>query len=158
MYYFRLQVSNSCLSSPKFSKQHSRPTRQDKVEQYPRHLNLIWVSSFRPKTSTFIISLNSHSCPHFTTRALQGMLSQYRGSKSRSSLEAATPRTSEDGEQPQPTVLPSSTELFYFYAQSLEQCAKLFTGQPLFDLCQLHKKWLRIYAGRVALLTILHAS
>lgn len=75
------------------------------------------------------------------------MLSQYRGPKSRSSLEAATPRTSQDGEQPQSAVLPSSTELFYFYAQNLEQCAKLFTGQPLFDLCQLHKKWLRIYAG-----------
>jgi len=45
------------------------------------------------------------------------------------------------------TVLPSSTDLFYFYGQSLEQCAKLSTGRPLFDLCTLHKKWLRIYAG-----------
>lgn len=97
-------------------------------------------------------------CPPFTiapmflnltrrVRALQGMLSQYRGTKSRTSLEAATPRTSQDGDQSHPTVLPSSTELFYFYAQNLEQCAKLFTGQPLYDLCQLHKKWLRIYAG-----------
>lgn len=72
------------------------------------------------------------------------MLSQYRGSKSRSSLEAAAP--SDDGE-PHALVLPSSTELFYFYAQNLEQCANLFTGQPLYDLCQLHKKWLRLYAG-----------
>ncbi|KAJ6625846.1 Vps53-like protein [Mycena sp. CBHHK59/15] len=30
----------------------------------------------------------------------------------------------------------------------LEQCAKLSTGQPLFDLATVHKKWLRIYAGR----------
>lgn len=44
-------------------------------------------------------------------------------------------------------VLPSSTELFYFYGQSLEQCAKLSRGSPLFDLCNVHKKWLRIYAG-----------
>lgn len=44
-------------------------------------------------------------------------------------------------------VLPSSTELFYFYRQSLEQCAKYSTGQALFDLCTLHKKWLKIYAG-----------
>lgn len=58
---------------------------------------------------------------------------------------------SEDGE-PHTLVLPSSTELFYFYAQNLEQCAKLFTGQPLFDLCQLHKKWLRIYAGALRLI------
>lgn len=46
-------------------------------------------------------------------------------------------------------ILPSSTDLFYFYAQSLEQCAKLSTGQALFDLCSLHKKWLRIYAGEL---------
>ena len=76
------------------------------------------------------------------------MLAQYRGVRSRSSLEATTPRASQDGEEPQTLVLPSSTELFYFYAQNLEQCAKLFTGQPLYDLCQLHKKWLRIYAGQ----------
>ena len=44
-------------------------------------------------------------------------------------------------------VLPSSTELFYFYGQSLEQCASLSTAQPLFDLANVHKKWLRIYAG-----------
>ncbi|KAF8210667.1 Vps53-like protein [Mycena galopus ATCC 62051] len=46
-------------------------------------------------------------------------------------------------------VLPSSTELFYFYGQSLEQCAKLSTGKPLFNLSTLHKKWLRIYAEDV---------
>lgn len=46
-----------------------------------------------------------------------------------------------------PVVLPSSTELFYFYGQSLDQCAKLSTGKPLYDLCNVHKKWLKIYAG-----------
>jgi len=53
----------------------------------------------------------------------------------------------EDSTSSPMTVLPSSTDLFYFYGQSLEQCAKLSTGQALFDLCTLHKKWLRIYAG-----------
>ena len=48
------------------------------------------------------------------------------------------------------SVFPSSTELFYFYAQILEQCANLFTGQPLYDLAQLQKKWLKIYAGTFA--------
>ena len=75
------------------------------------------------------------------------MLSQYRGSKSRSSLESAAPGSSDDDGATHALVLPSSTELFYFYAQNLDQCAKLFTGQPLYDLSQLHKKWLRIYAG-----------
>ena len=79
------------------------------------------------------------------------MLAQYRGPKSRSSLEAVSTSGSApdetDGASPV-LLLPSSTELFYFYAQILEQCAKMFTGQPLFDLCQLFKKWLKIYAGK----------
>jgi len=81
------------------------------------------------------------------------MLAPHRGGKG----SRATPRTSieqvdEDKEDSSPmVVLPSSTELFYFYAQTLDQCASLSTGQPLFDLATLHKKWLRIYAGATRL-------
>jgi len=53
----------------------------------------------------------------------------------------------DDSHSPPMTVLPSSTNLFYFYGQILEQCAKLSSGQPLFDLSNLFKRWLRIYAG-----------
>ena len=85
-------------------------------------------------------------------RILSDMLAQYRGSKSRTSLEAASASSHTDDESAPPVlVLPSSTELFYFYAQTLDQCATLFTGQPLYDLCALFKKWLRIYAGTVGL-------
>lgn len=69
------------------------------------------------------------------------MLSSYRGPK---------PRPSVDGnaaEQLGATILPSSTELFYFYAQTLDQCSKFTTGSALYDLVQVFKKWLRIYAG-----------
>ncbi|KAI0745870.1 Vps53-like protein [Earliella scabrosa] len=83
-------------------------------------------------------------------KVLSDMLAQYRGSKSRTSLEAASASSHGDDESATPVlVLPSSTELFYFYAQTLDQCAKLFTGQPLYDLCALFKKWLRIYAEEV---------
>ncbi|TBU33936.1 Vps53-like protein [Dichomitus squalens] len=83
-------------------------------------------------------------------KILSDMLAQYRGSKSRSSLEAISTSSSADDEGAPPVlVLPSSTELFYFYAQTLDQCARLFTGQPLYDLCALFKKWLRIYAEEV---------
>nr|VWO97163.1 Chloride channel protein [Ganoderma boninense] len=83
-------------------------------------------------------------------KILSDMLSQYRGSKSRPSLEAMSTSSSGDDEGATPVlVLPSSTELFYFYAQTLDQCARLFTGQPLYDLCALFKKWLRIYAEEV---------
>ena len=81
------------------------------------------------------------------------MLAPYRKAKSgraqpRPSVETTSTRSSVDENEPQ-VVLPSSTELFYFYGQSLEQCAKLSTGKALFDLCTLHKKWLRIYAGEL---------
>ncbi|CCL98710.1 uncharacterized protein FIBRA_00714 [Fibroporia radiculosa] len=96
-------------------------------------------SAFEPHMGVFIDAQD---------KALSDMLSQYRGSKSRSSLEAA-PASSADETASPVLVLPSSTELFYFYAQTLEQCEKLFTGQPLYDLSVLHKKWLKIYAEDV---------
>jgi len=79
------------------------------------------------------------------------MLAPHRKGKttktqSRPSAEASA---SGDDESSPMIVLPSSTDLFYFYGQSLEQCAKLSTGQALYDLSSLHKKWLRIYAGGV---------
>jgi hypothetical protein len=79
-----------------------------------------------------------------------------RGVKSpRPSLDVEHDIPSNDDNKNSPiVVLPSSTELFYFYGQSLEQCAKLSTGKPLFDLATLHKKWLRIYAGTCAVLSL----
>ncbi|SJK97035.1 related to VPS53-subunit of VP51-54 complex, required for protein sorting [Armillaria ostoyae] len=92
-------------------------------------------------------------------KALADMLAPHRKSKTassqpRGSLEAtSTPTDADDGSSPL-AVLPSSTELFYFYGQSLEQCAKLSAGQPLFDLCSLHKKWLKIYAEDVLIASL----
>ncbi|KAJ7282965.1 Vps53-like protein [Mycena rebaudengoi] len=87
-------------------------------------------------------------------RALADMLAPHRkgqGTRSqRPSLDVDSDIPSDlDNKNSPVAVLPSSTELFYFYGQSLEQCAKLSTGQPLFDLTALHKKWLRIYAEDV---------
>uniref|UniRef100_V5EXX2 Uncharacterized protein n=2 Tax=Kalmanozyma brasiliensis (strain GHG001) TaxID=1365824 RepID=V5EXX2_KALBG len=47
------------------------------------------------------------------------------------------------------TVLPSSTELFYFYRQTLEQCARLSNKEPFRDLYEVYRKWLRVYAEDV---------
>lgn len=47
------------------------------------------------------------------------------------------------------TVLPSSTELFYFYRQTLEQCARLSNRGPFKDLCAVFAKYLRAYADEV---------
>ncbi|KII92548.1 hypothetical protein PLICRDRAFT_37313 [Plicaturopsis crispa FD-325 SS-3] len=87
-------------------------------------------------------------------KALADMLAPHRGSKARSSrrsLETATNPDGADVADSPVVVLPSSTELFYFYGQSLEQCAKLSagTGRALFDLGGVCKKWLKVYAEDV---------
>jgi vacuolar protein sorting-associated protein 53 len=86
--------------------------------------------------------------PHSYFRALSEMISAYRGARSRPSFESKPLSPTGDDAEPPVSVLPSSTELFYFYGQNLEQCAKLSNKGPLFDLSTLHKKWLRIYAGQ----------
>ena len=73
------------------------------------------------------------------------MMSGYRGVKSWASLErVANP---EDDSETRLTVLPSSTDLFFFYGQNLDQCATLSNKEPLYNLTALHKKWLKTYAG-----------
>ncbi|KAG8863567.1 Vacuolar protein sorting-associated protein 53 [Tulasnella sp. 330] len=92
---------------------------------------------FEPHMGVFVEAQN---------KALADMLASSRGAKSRPSLEGVI--ASSFDENPV-LVLPSSTELFYFYGQNLEQCAKLSNRKPLSDLCDLHKKWLRVYAEDV---------
>lgn len=77
------------------------------------------------------------------------MLAPHRGRKLRASLDS--PHSSNEDPAPNAIVLSSSTELFYFYGQILEQCSKLFTGKPLYDLSALMRKWLKIYAEDVLL-------
>ncbi|KAJ7091114.1 Vps53-like protein [Mycena epipterygia] len=103
-------------------------------------------SAFEPHMGVFVDAQD---------KALADMLAPHRkgrGMRSpRPSLEVDRDSSSDDSDNKSSpiVVLPSSTELFYFYGQSLEQCAKLSTGKPLFDLSTLHKKWLRIYAEDV---------
>lgn len=51
-------------------------------------------------------------------------------------------------------VIPSSTELIKFYQLSLNQCAKLSTGQPLLDLSRVFGKYLEQYSQQVLLFYI----
>ncbi|KAJ7747224.1 Vps53-like protein [Mycena metata] len=125
-----------------------------------------WATPFREMLN---ITATSHSAPPKTItsafephmgvfvdaqdKALADMLAPHRktrGLKSpRPSLDVDHDTPDDGDNKSSPIVLPSSTELFYFYGQSLEQCAKLSTGKPLFDLATVHKKWLRIYAEDV---------
>ncbi|KAL1705298.1 Vps53-like protein [Schizophyllum commune] len=101
-------------------------------------------SAFEPHMGIFIDAQD---------KALAALLAPHRSSvkgasKARPSLDVPAEGDADEGATPM-TVLPSSTELFHAYAGSLEQCAKLSTGKPLFDLAGLHKKWLKIYAEDV---------
>ncbi|RXW18060.1 hypothetical protein EST38_g7790 [Candolleomyces aberdarensis] len=83
-------------------------------------------------------------------KALTDMLAPHRGGKAYKPPRTSVDKEEEGDSESSPlAVLPSSTELFYFYAQTLDQCASLSTGQPLYDLANLHRKWLRIYAEEV---------
>ena len=79
------------------------------------------------------------------TSAIGDMLAPHRGGRSRSSMEGSMQDETE--ENPTPTVLPSSTELFYFYGQTMEQCGKYTTGEPLKKLGNVFAKWLKVYSG-----------
>lgn len=52
------------------------------------------------------------------------------------------------------TVLPSSTELFYFYRQSLEQCSRFTNRESFRDLCLVFRRYLRAYADEVLRATL----
>ncbi|KAG0178040.1 Vacuolar protein sorting-associated protein 53 [Apophysomyces sp. BC1034] len=56
--------------------------------------------------------------------------------------------TEDDGTM---VVLPSSTDLFYFYRETLTQCAKFSTGKAFWDLCQLFAKHLCSYCHKAVL-------
>lgn len=49
------------------------------------------------------------------------------------------------------SVLPSSTDLFYFYRETLAQCSKFSTGKALFDLSKLFAKHLNSYCNTIIL-------
>ncbi|KIJ68088.1 hypothetical protein HYDPIDRAFT_173763 [Hydnomerulius pinastri MD-312] len=134
------------------------------TKKWATPLDEILKTASHPATS--IQSMSSAFEPHLgifvdaQDKALADMLAAHRNPRTRGSLDTtskpptanSTPRASlstTDEPEPAPIVLPSSTELFYFYAQSLEQCAKLSTSQALFDLCTVQKKWLKIYAEDV---------
>jgi len=53
-------------------------------------------------------------------------------------------------DQPQHhTVLPSSTELFFYYRQTLENFSRLSNGESFAKLCSVFRKWLTVYAEDV---------
>jgi hypothetical protein len=61
------------------------------------------------------------------------------------------PLMAEDEEFSPNAVIPSAIELFHFYKITLSQCAKLSTGERLFELSKTLAKYLEEYAQQVLL-------
>ncbi len=66
------------------------------------------------------------------------MLDKYKSQP----LLSDTPQNNSEEE----TVLPSSTDLFYFYRQLLVRFAQLSTGKPFLDLSKMFGRGLRMYS------------
>ncbi|CAO3653139.1 unnamed protein product [Cunninghamella echinulata] len=60
-------------------------------------------------------------------------------------------QSDKSSDDPNMTVLPSSTDIFYFYRETLSQCARFSTGGALWDLCNLFSKHLISYCEKVLL-------
>lgn len=61
------------------------------------------------------------------------------------SLDGSPDVSNPSSQEAHHTVLPSSTELFYFYRQTLEQCATLDRGETFEQLTKVYAKWLVRY-------------
>ncbi|KAL7411236.1 Vps53-like protein [Mrakia frigida] len=108
-----------------------------------------YASPFTPISTTFDPYLSVYV--EAQDKAIADLLAPSRGLlKSRTSLDSANAAGSVEGAAPV-RVLPSSTEMFYFYGQTLEQCARLSRGVPLKDLVKVFGKWLKVYAEDVLL-------
>jgi len=113
----------------------------------------VTVNTISPSSSSAKWTISSIFDSHFSVyvdaqdRAISDMLSQYRGARSRPSLEGTLLESGDAG----PAVLPSSTELFYFYGQTLDQCSKYTSGEPMVRLAKVFGKWLKIYCDDVLL-------
>lgn len=135
------------------------PTTQGQQQQAQASVQTQTISAiFDPHLGVFVEAQD---------RALSEMFIQYRQQRARVSNDGfsagqqqsgggfggdglpAGPGAADPSSSGGTTVLPSSTELFYFYRQTLEQCARLSNREPLRDLDEVYRKWLRIYAEDV---------
>ncbi|KAJ1304244.1 hypothetical protein OPQ81_005407 [Rhizoctonia solani] len=80
-------------------------------------------------------------------KVISDLLASHRGTNARSSLDATT--TSQDPDTPAPSLLPSSTELFFAIGTGMDECLKLGGEGVLKPMCTMYKKWLKVYAEDV---------
>ncbi|ANB13876.1 Vps53p [Sugiyamaella lignohabitans] len=91
----------------------------------------------------------------FQDRALAQKFQEFRAVSRHSQSQGTRSQTgSDDNDQENkddddPTVLPSSADLFIFYRSVLTQTAKLSNREPLLQLSNLFGKWLTVYCSQI---------
>ncbi|KAF8739954.1 Vps53-like, N-terminal, partial [Rhizoctonia solani] len=80
-------------------------------------------------------------------KLISDLLASHRGTNARSSLDATTAPS--DPDTPAPSLLPSSTELFFAIGTGMDECLKLGGEGVMKLMCAMYKKWLKVYAEDV---------
>lgn len=106
------------------------------------------LSSADDRTSNFHGSISAAFVPYLSLwienqdKQLASMIPTYRNQ---------TRLIPQDEEFSPTAVIPSAIELFHFYKRTLSQCARLSSGERLFDLAKVLAKYLDEYAQQVLL-------
>ena len=104
---------------------------------------------------TAIVSISSVFEPYLgifvdaQDRSLSEMISRWRSRKEPLEGKTASGESNEAGNIRPASVLPSSMELFHFYRETIDRCAQLSTKATFLELCNVYKKWLKVYAEEV---------
>ncbi|EAU37539.1 conserved hypothetical protein [Aspergillus terreus NIH2624] len=115
-----------------------------------------FVAPSRPSTDTFASALETSVFSQAISEAFEPYLSVWVEAQDKQ-LAALIPKYRQQPPRPPDEefdsniVISSSTELFTFYRHSLQQCAKLSTGNSLADLAKVFAKYLDQYAQQVLL-------
>lgn len=132
--------TSSAQFSDLVSPQTAPPTPGGSSTSQSSSTSFTLSSVFQPYLSIYVDSQDNR---------LSEMMNSYRRQgaslpRTSNSLDGAPDASTAAGE-PHHTVLPSSTELFYFYRQTLEQCATLDRGETFEQLTKVYAKWLVRY-------------
>ncbi|CAM0142840.1 Vacuolar protein sorting-associated protein 53 [Umbelopsis sp. WA50703] len=115
------------------SKRFKRKIPSDSDGSVPFEFEKSISSVFEPYLGIYIEAEDS---------TLSAMIEEYKTSDRQLELDDST------------VVLPSSTDLFYFYRETLVQSARLSTGKAFFDLCKLFGKHLDNYCANILLASL----
>lgn len=121
--------SNTMEFEGKLEQRFGKSQEQDASSKFYKIIS----SCFAPYLDHYIDSEN---------RSLGEMMEKYKSTPISTNITAGS---DDEG------LIPSSTDLFYSYRQTMIQFARFSTGKPFLDLSRMFGKWLREYANYLTL-------